>query len=155
MMFMREKRYSKKTVLFVISLICQIFFGVSAFGKDYRGSLLVRDDNAIETIHVQVGHQFTIKLESNMTAGYQWQLANPIDKNKLKLISSEFKIADSREKVGTPGMQIWIIESLVPGQSSIEFQNVRPWEKSVKPVKTKKIIIFSAPASEEKSEKKR
>ena len=84
-----------------------------------------------KVLKTQVGRDIIIVLNSNPTTAYQWQIAEPLDENILKLISSEYK-ADKVELVGSAGKQIWRFKALKPADATISFKYVRPWEKNAK-----------------------
>ncbi len=94
-----------------------------------------------KVIKVQVGHNITIILKSNPTTGYQWQFANPLDESTLKLISSEY-LADKTELVGVGGKQVWRFRALKPGETSISFKYVRPWEKNTPPRNAESYLVI-------------
>ena len=94
----------------------------------------------LKVIKAQVGHNITIILKSNPTTGYQWQVAKPLDESTLKLISSEY-LADKTTLVGAGGKQVWRFKTLKPGQTSISFKYVRPWEKNTPPQNKESYLV--------------
>ncbi|MBA4389779.1 MAG: hypothetical protein C0399_02445 [Syntrophus sp. (in: bacteria)] len=82
----------------------------------------------INPINTKVGKAVSITLDSNPTTGYQWQLANPVDEKVLKLISSEYRPPKTK-KLGAGGKEVWTFKALSTGQTIINFEYVRPWEK--------------------------
>lgn len=94
-----------------------------------------------KVIKVQAGHNVTIILKSNPTTGYQWQVAKPLDESTLKLISSEY-LADKTNLVGAGGKQVWRFKTLKPGQTSISFKYVRPWEKNTQSQKQELYMVI-------------
>ena len=85
-------------------------------------------------IHTKTGEIFSITLDSNPTTGYQWQLANLVDEKVLKLISSEYRMAETN-MVGAGGKEVWTFKALSTGQTTIVFEYVRLWEKDKEPAK--------------------
>ena len=94
-----------------------------------------------KVIKAQAGHNVTIVLKSNPTTGYQWQVAKPLDESILKLISSEY-LADKAELVGSGGKQVWRFKALKPGETSIFFKYVRPWEKNTPPQNEESYLVI-------------
>ena len=86
------------------------------------------------TIKVKKGDTFSIKLESNKTTGYSWQVADNFDKTVVALTGSDYEIP-STELVGVGGVEIWDFSVLSAGKTRLDFSYQRPWEKSVAPVK--------------------
>jgi inhibitor of cysteine peptidase len=93
-----------------------------------------------KVIKAQVGHNITIILKSNPTTGYQWQIAKPLDETTLKLMSSEY-LPDQTNLVGVGGKQVWRFKALKPGETSISFKYVRPWEKNTPPQNEEAFVI--------------
>lgn len=91
-------------------------------------------------IEVQVGQEFAITLGSNPTTGYRWQLAEPLDESRLKLVGSEYK-APETERVGAGGREVWTFKAVGAGKTSIALRYVRPWEKDVPPAETRTFVI--------------
>lgn len=87
-------------------------------------------------VNAMVNKTFIIKLISNPTTGYGWQLQEPLDKQMLKLVRSDFQRPRSN-LVGAPGKEIWTFKALKPGKTTIRMKYVRPWEKGLPPVETR------------------
>ncbi|MFA4888411.1 MAG: protease inhibitor I42 family protein [Candidatus Omnitrophota bacterium] len=96
----------------------------------------------VDIITVYSGKEFEIKLDSNGTTGYLWQLATPIDAAMINLKQSEY-IAPNTNLVGAPGIEKWTFIALKPGKARVSLKYVRPWEKGIAPVNKKefKVII--------------
>ncbi|MCX5707306.1 MAG: protease inhibitor I42 family protein [Candidatus Omnitrophica bacterium] len=92
-------------------------------------------------IQVEVGKQFAITLESNMTTGYQWQFARALDNTLITLVSLEYKRAKPK-LVGSGGKEIWTFKALKEGKATISFQYVRPWEKGKPAAKSKDYTVL-------------
>ena len=81
-------------------------------------------DNLNE-LSVQLGQEFTIKLESNPTTGYTWQ---PVfDEHAIKLISSDF--IPINKQMGASGIEKFIFKALKLGSTKIKMSYKRSWEK--------------------------
>jgi len=120
----------KKFGLFIF-----IFAGVVSF--------CFAEPKQVKTIETQVGQNFTITLEANVTTGYQWQLAKPLDENMLQLISADY-LADKTGLVGAGGKQVWIFKVLKTGKTMVSFKYVRPWEKNNLPEEEESFVIIIA-----------
>lgn len=79
-----------------------------------------------ETIETKAGQSFVITMDSNRLTGYQWQLAEPVDKNLIQFLGSEYKRFEDGA-VGTPGKENWIFRAVGEGKATISFEYVRPW----------------------------
>jgi inhibitor of cysteine peptidase len=80
------------------------------------------------TIKVKAGSTFKFKLKSNPTTGYHWQLAEALDEDIIKLVSSNY-IVPKTSLTGSGGEEIWIFRGIKKGQAKISLEYVRPWEK--------------------------
>jgi len=93
-----------------------------------------------QKVTVTAGQEFTITLDSNITTGYGWQLAKPLDKTFVKAVKNEYqnpKPAPGKGPVvGAGGQEVWVFKALKAGSTVIDFKYVRPWEKDKEPVKT-------------------
>ena len=79
-------------------------------------------------ISAKTGETFVIELDSNITTGYSWQLAKPLKKEFIRLVSSEY-INLHPNVTGAGGKEIWRFITLKKGSTKISFQYSRPWEK--------------------------
>lgn len=85
-------------------------------------------------ITVQKGSNFIIRLESNSSTGYKWDLSKPLDSKKIKLVKSIYQNPEQKDPsmpiVGASGMELWEFSPLKSGTTSITLKYHRPWEKS-------------------------
>ena len=105
-----------------------------------KGPQRVDSQTTSGTILATAGENFVITLNSNMTTGYHWELAKPLDKNKIELVSSNY-IAPSTKLIGAGGKEVWTFKALKTGKASIFLKYVRPWEKNVAPASEKSFYI--------------
>lgn len=98
-------------------------------------------------ITVIADQEFFIRIKANISAGYGWEVVQPLEKDKLTFIEKTDETeADEYESgeqklVGAPGFQILKFKALSPGKSIIFLELVRPWEKGVQPQKKHKINV--------------
>lgn len=107
-------------------LIFIVLVLVLAFSSVFAAS----NPNVIKT---SINKNFTIKLNSNPTTGYQWQLIKPLDAKSLKLVSSNF-IPPKTTRVGAGGVEVWTFKALRNGKTSLTFGYLRSWEKGIAPM---------------------
>jgi predicted secreted protein len=88
------------------------------------------------------GKIFTLRLRSNPTTGYIWQLAEPLNDKLIRFIGNEYW-GNKTGLVGAGGSEIWTFMALEVGKTEIVMKYVRPWEKEKDPGKglTFKILI--------------
>ena len=97
-------------------------------------------DDMTDTIRATVGKEFVITLDANVTTGYEWQLANPIDDSLIKLVRSEY-VPHKTGLVGSGGKSIWTFKAIQAGKARISYKYVRPWEKHTPPAKKAAYIV--------------
>jgi predicted secreted protein len=96
---------------------------------------------SFEVIKANIGEEFTVTLESNKTTGYEWQLAEPLDKDILLFVNSKY-ITNESNLIGSGGKEIWIFKALKAGKAAISFRYVRPWEKNIPPAKEETFSVI-------------
>ena len=79
-------------------------------------------------------------LKSNITTGYQWQLAKAVDKKYLLLTGLRY-ITKKTKLVGAGGKEEWTFKAVKPGTAVISFEYVRPWEKKAAPAKARNFVV--------------
>ena len=130
-----------KRILPAIVIICCSFGLVFAQEKSIGGgtspekvrkNLVYKDPE--KSIEIATGQEFTIELDANATTGYQWQLAEPLDKRIIELLSTEYQISESG-LIGAGGKEIWKFRAIDRGNTIISMKYTRLWEKDVAPVK--------------------
>jgi len=97
----------------------------------WKPSVKIKSKGSPETviIKVKVGEEFIITLDSNRTTGYSWQLANPIDKDILKLVGTDYEYSEPDKKiVGKSGKSIWTFMPIGKGRTAISLKYSRPWD---------------------------
>jgi inhibitor of cysteine peptidase len=79
-------------------------------------------------LRVKAGQSFTIVLASNPTTGYRWTLARSPGANVVTSEGSRY-IPPSSSIPGKGGREEWKFKAQRPGQTTLEFHYLRPWEK--------------------------
>jgi len=89
-------------------------------------------------IELTVGDTLMVKLVSNASTGFSWQLADISDQLVLQNTDQEFILPESEATPppGTPGEEIWTFETIGAGVSTISMEYSRPWEGGEKAVET-------------------
>ena len=94
-----------------------------------------------EPLHLPVGHQCTMMLDSNAGTGYAWQVVEPAQGSavvRVELFGAE--PCDS----GCCGFPVPItltITALKPGQETVRVIYARPWEKDKAPARQKCFFV--------------
>ncbi len=79
----------------------------------------VDPDKITETFNIKTGDKFNIKVPSNPTTGYKWELTCKINKC-IELVKSEYnKEEQSNNMIGSGGEETWTFLSKVAGKTYI------------------------------------
>jgi predicted secreted protein len=97
-------------------------------------------------VMAEEGKEFTVRLNSNRTTGYQWRPASPLDERIVKVVKCEY-VPFEGTLMGSGGEEIWTFLATGKGSAEITMEYVRPWEKMHFPVKTATIQVFVSPAA--------
>lgn len=111
--------------------------------NEFRVIELYNDSQAI--VDLSKGQQLRIKILSNPSTGYRWELKSPNDLSKcLKVKEKPYRQPNNTpNRVGTTGYQIWIIKSKCEAGSSelLRFEYIRVWEVNVSPTSYAELLI--------------
>jgi predicted secreted protein len=99
-------------------------------------------------VMTEEGKEFTVRLGSNRTTGFQWRPAEPIDERIVKLVRSEYAPFDKGSAVGVGGEEVWTFLGVAKGDTEITMEYVRPWEKNQAVLRTATIKVTVKPASQ-------
>jgi len=90
---------------------------------------------------LKAGQSFTLSLPGNPTTGYSWTLAEPGDKDLLKLAGEGFQTGADSRLVGQGGTAWGKFTALKTGTTKIKLIYARPWE-SVQPAQTFELTVI-------------
>jgi inhibitor of cysteine peptidase len=130
--------------LFILGLL---FGGNPMANEENQNNIFVMSKRDKTLITVNAPGEFSIKIESNPTTGYNWVL-QPLKENEKNLVKfKKQKVEEPGEEsqkqklLGVPTYEIFTFEALAPGEAVLELHYRRPWEKDVPPIKKHKVII--------------
>lgn len=98
-------------------------------------------DNSVKPIEINAGQDFTIKLQSNATTGYQWKIDGNLDEKIVKFVRSDYE-ASPLKMMGSGGWEFWTFKAKGKGITKIHMVYVRPWEKKGFKEKTKTFTVI-------------
>jgi len=102
-------------------------------GEAGRFLSVYRLTNAAEgcVLRVKAGDLIAIKLDSNRSTGYVWQLAQTSKNTGLIEVGTSYVMPVNAEKnsIGAPGVDIIVLGGVKPGKYPIKFEYKRQWEK--------------------------
>jgi inhibitor of cysteine peptidase len=99
---------------------------------DQGGKTSEKQAKPPKKILLEVGMEVRIRLQSNPTTGYSWEIAQPLDQNVVKLVSNEFEEPDD-DLPGSAGAESWVFRAVGVGKTMIILNYSQPWRKGVKP----------------------
>ena len=122
-------------VLF-LSITIYIFSGCNITGKTYTES------NNGDNLNLKINDVITIKLESNATTGYKWNLSEESNSDIIALVSSGYTEKENKDNlVGVGGFETFTFKAVSNGSTILILTYNRPWEKDVQPEKIFKLNI--------------
>jgi inhibitor of cysteine peptidase len=104
-----------------------------------RGEITLGAQDNGSAVELAVGQALVIRLESNPTTGYSWQVAE-IDGAVLKQVGEAAFEAQS-DLLGAPGAETLRFEASGSGQATLKLVYHRPWEKDVEPLETFTVAV--------------
>ncbi len=73
------------------------------------------------------GDVILIRLEENITTGYQWDIAM-IDSSMFELLDSDYSSSQGEGLLGSPGTRTFRFRAKSPGSERIQLRLRRSWE---------------------------
>jgi len=92
------------------------------------------------SIEAQVGDSFLIRLDSNPTTGYSWELADDYSQAVIELVESTYQAPETQRK-GAGGQDLWQFKAVGTGNTRINLRYRRVWEEGVPPIKTQSFEV--------------
>lgn len=113
-----------------------IFSGCTIAGKTYTES------NNGDNLNLKINDVIKIRLESNVTTGYKWNLSEENNSGIISLISSDYTEKENKNNlVGIGGFETFIFKAVSSGSTTLILTYNKPWEKGVQPEKIFKLNI--------------
>ncbi len=89
------------------------------------GSIDLTPANNGEALDIAEHQILNIKLDSNATTGYQWNLVTPPDDRILKFLSSKYN-APTSAATGAGGSETWQFQAIGRGKTTFKLGYFRP-----------------------------
>ena len=134
---------SQSSVLLVVSLILLMLTSVYIFSGCAIAEKTYTESNNGDNLNLKINDVITIKLESNITTGFKWNISNETDTGIASFISSDYKQnSTDKDLAGAGGYETFTFKAESKGNASIALTYNKPWEEGVAPLKTFKINII-------------
>jgi inhibitor of cysteine peptidase len=98
----------------------------------------IGDSDSGKTITVPKGDKVIVRLASNPTTGYQWQIRS-LDQEYLMLVGEPMYDPSKTDRIGSGGTQVFTFITLKPGKTMLVLDYKRSWEK--KPIKNFTVAV--------------
>jgi predicted secreted protein len=106
-------------------------------------------DNAPDgtSITMKRGGELMVKLDTNLTTGYQWTMGPAATGPVLSPIGSPIYVNKGNEPrfVGAGGINVFRFKAEQAGQVTMQFDHKRSWETNVAPAKSVRYTVIVAP----------
>ena len=99
-----------------------------------RGSQVLRADDSGSEATLEPGETVTLRLESNPTTGYAWEVRGLEGQNVVTLVDQSYE-ADSK-LLGSGGVDTITFKAANAGEVTVELVYRRSWETDVAPIKS-------------------
>jgi inhibitor of cysteine peptidase len=122
-------------------------FVVEVKKEGSKGEEAKEYDNPETEIEVEQDFKFAILLESSPSAGYRWQLAQPLDESILELVKTEYESGEKEgeeaegEEMVIEGTETWTFEAVGEGDTEIHFELVNTTEEDAAPEEEKEFKV--------------
>ena len=123
------------------TFVALLAFAVLAVITVGKTTLCDESDNDTRVL-LYVGDTLSIRLKSNVTTGYSWNIAEL--PNTLRAVDSQAESGKSG-RVGEPGFQFFTFSATTPGESTLKLNYFRPFEKDSPPAKTFRLSVSVEP----------
>lgn len=91
-----------------------------------------------ETINLKLNDYYILDLVGMGTSGYSWVYS--LDNENIIKISHRY-IVPPDPKPGSTGTERFIIIGAMQGSCTIEFKQIRSWEKNLPPLSIRKFLV--------------
>ena len=126
----------RKLVVACVAITLSLFLCACSSAPDLEVSCddFYRTRNIERKLEVAAGKSVKVALCSNPSTGYGWGEAVISDPTVLAEVGHEYDAREGKNPPapGTPGVEIWTLRALQPGQSNISIEYGQPWEGGTK-----------------------
>lgn len=131
----------QSSILFAASLILLLLTTVYIFSGCNIAEKTYTESNNGDNLNLKINDVIKIRLESNITTGFRWNLSSKTDTNIVSLVSSDYKQASADKKLGAGGYETFAFKATSKGNTTIILTYNKSWEEGVEPLKTFEINI--------------
>jgi predicted secreted protein len=96
--------------------------------------------NPAEPLRMRVGEQVAVGLESNPSTGFSWAITSEPDAGVVS-VQPRQHVRSASGRIGAPGVDCFMLDSVGPGMTSMDFGYARPFEAGVPPSETATVTV--------------
>lgn len=122
----------------VIQVVLVLFLLLGAGCDGFTMARLDADDDGT-TVNLPLGGHVQIRLESNPTTGYGWELAQ-MDEGMLENTDHQFT-GPIVPLPGAGGTEVWEFTTRAAGESVLQLEYVQPWMPDVEPADVFEVTV--------------
>jgi predicted secreted protein len=109
-------------------------------------------ENSVSTparhVSLKPGEEVTVELAGLGSAGYRWQEVVDGDAGTVSVTWRRGAVEGLREKAaGVSAAEIATVRAERAGQVTVQFIQIRPWERDIKPLNSQTVMVRVRPAS--------
>jgi inhibitor of cysteine peptidase len=129
-------------ILLAASLILLLLTAVYIFSGCTIKVATYTESNNGDNLNLKINDVISIKLESNATTGYKWNLSEENSSGIISLVSSDYTEKENKDNlVGVGGFETFTFKTVSRGSTTLILTYNRPWEKDIQPEKIFKLNI--------------
>jgi predicted secreted protein len=91
-------------------------------------------------VKVNAGGEFSLKLASNPTTGYRWNLTESPDTAVVLFSGNQYR-SSTQGRLGSGGVDTWTFKAVGKGRALIFLRYARSWEKDVEPIRQAVFVV--------------
>ncbi len=100
---------------------------------------LLKDKQVSRSVNLSVGDFLQVSLGSNASTGDRWSEEMLISDPEIMAQTGHETIAPVADRPGAPGNDVWVLQAMAPGNTTVSATYGEPW-----PGGDKEIWVFSA-----------
>jgi inhibitor of cysteine peptidase len=121
-------------------ILALVLLFLAACGAAEPGAIDLTAGNNGETIDASRNQVLNIKLDSNITTGYKWNLVGEPNAAIVKFVSSKYN-EPIGGGIGAGGSETWQFMTTGTGMETIKLAYFRPFEPNKQPAREFSVII--------------
>jgi inhibitor of cysteine peptidase len=127
--------------LFSLFVLAVLLVVLGAFFLTRSQELILTETDAGQTIELEVGEEFAVKLAGNPTTGYTWEMATSEAAVVEQVGEAKYEAESEGGPVGAGGRITLHFKATRPGQQLLQLIYHHPWEEDIAPINTFDVIV--------------